>query len=162
MNSKQLLKSWFAVALGVLIASNTVSGIYYDNGDALLVAILLLGIFNSFLKPILMLFSLPFIVLTFGIGIWIINAALFLLAAAIVKGFYVESFISALLGALIVSIIKGITIFFFGGSLDGRSVSVKISRNGRGRTTRGHTRIPKKNRSRRSKLFTSDDDVIDI
>lgn len=96
MDLKQLLKSWVIVAFGVLIASNTASGIHYDSYGTLLVVVILLSACNVFLKPLLMLFSLPFIILTFGIGIWVINALLFLFVGALVSGFYVDSFSSAL------------------------------------------------------------------
>ena len=155
-----LLKNWLVVGLGVLIATGTASGIYYDNGGSLLIAVLLLSIFNSFLKPILMLFSLPFIIFTFGMGIWVINAVLFLLVAALVEGFHVESFISALWGALIISIIKGISLVFFDGLNNGKSVTVRVSRSGRSSTVGSN--MSKKGFPRRSKLFKSDDDVIDI
>ena len=86
MDFKQLLKSWVIIAFGVLIASNTGSGIHYENREALIIAVILLSALNVFLKPVLMLFSLPFIILTFGIGIWIINALLFLFVGMLVSG----------------------------------------------------------------------------
>ena len=82
-----MFKSWVIVAFGVLIASNTASGIHYDSREALIIVVILLSACNVFLKPLLMLFSLPFIILTFGIGIWVINALLFLFVAALVSGF---------------------------------------------------------------------------
>jgi len=63
-----------------------------------------LSFFNAVLKPLLLLFTLPFIVLSLGIGIWIINAILFYFVGRLVDGFYVAGFGSALLGALIVSL----------------------------------------------------------
>ena len=116
MDFKQILKSLIAVFLAVLIASKTASGVYYDSIEAFIVAIILLSIFNIFLKPLLMLFSLPFIVLTFGLGILIINALLFLLVAGMVDGFYVESFVSALWGAFVLGVLNLIATIYFGGS----------------------------------------------
>jgi len=159
MELKQILKSLVAVALAVLIASNTASGIYYDSVEALIASIVLLSIFNSFLKPLLLLFSLPFIILTFGFGILIINALLFLLVAAIVNGFHVETFISALWGALIVSVINLIVTIYFGGAQNAR-INVKINRSGR--FSNGASRLQREDASRRVKSFKQDDDVIDI
>jgi len=68
MDFKQLLKSWAIIAFGVLIASNTGSGIHYESREALIIAVILLSALNVFLKPVLMLFSLPFIILTFASG----------------------------------------------------------------------------------------------
>lgn len=67
---------------------------------------LLLGLFNAFLKPFLVFFALPFVILTLGAGILFINALLFLMAASLVNGFEVSGFTAAFFGALIVSLIN--------------------------------------------------------
>lgn len=162
MDFKQILRSLTAVFLAVLIASNTASGIHYESIEALIVAILLLSVFNVFLKPLLMLFSLPFIVLTFGLGIWIINALLFRLTAAMVNGFYVESFMSALWGALLLSIMNIIAMIYFGGSKNSR-VSVRVQRSGRSPNANIYSDGSKISRkSRAGSSMQKDDDVIDI
>ena len=98
-----MLVRWFVLALGVVISTKIVPGISYDTATTLAVVVLILSLFNAVLKPLLLLFTLPFIVLTLGIGIWIINALLFYFVGRLVDGFYVADFSSALLGALIVS-----------------------------------------------------------
>lgn len=87
MNYVQLAKRWVLIALGVLIASETSSGIYYDSNAALVVAVLFLSLLSVFLRPLLMLVALPFIVLTMGIGIWFINAFLFLMVGGLFQAF---------------------------------------------------------------------------
>ncbi len=99
-----LLVRWSVLALGVTIATKVIPGIYYDTLSTLFVVVLLLSLFNAVLKPLLVLFSLPFIVLTLGLGILLINAVLFMLVGRLVTGFSVESFWSALGGSLIVSL----------------------------------------------------------
>ena len=99
-----LLVRWSVLALGVTIATKIIPGIHYDTISTLIVVVLLLSLFNAVLKPILVLFSLPFIVLTLGVGVLIINALLFLLVGRIVQGFVVDGFWHALGGALIVSL----------------------------------------------------------
>jgi len=99
-----LLVRWLVLALGVALSAAVVPGISYDTGWTLAVAVLLLSFCNAVLKPLLMLFTLPFIVLTLGIGIWLINAFLFLVVGKIVDGFHVSGFGSALVGAAIVSV----------------------------------------------------------
>jgi putative membrane protein len=99
-----LLLRWLILALGVLLSTKLVPGISYDSGSTLVVVVLLLSLCNVILKPLLMLFTLPFIVLTMGLGIWLINAFLFFIVAKLVDGFHVAGFGSALLGALIVSV----------------------------------------------------------
>ncbi|HQY05394.1 MAG TPA: phage holin family protein [Lacunisphaera sp.] len=99
-----LLVRWLVLALGVMLSTKIVPGISYDTGTTLFVVVLLLSLFNAVLKPLLLLFTLPFIVLTLGVGIWLINAVLFYFVGRLVDGFHVASFGSALLGALIVSV----------------------------------------------------------
>jgi len=99
-----LLVRWTILALGVALAATLVPGISYTTGTTLAVVVLLLSLFNAILKPLLLLFTLPFIVLTLGVGVWLINALLLFLVGKLVEGFHVASFGSALLGAAIISI----------------------------------------------------------
>lgn len=152
MELARLIKSWILIALGVLLASNTAAGIHYDDTGALVFAVLLLSLCNVFLKPLLLLFSLPFIILTFGIGIWLINALLFLFVGYLVEGFYVDSFGYALWGALVVSLTGWLaSVLFAGPAARGRSgVNVRVFRSG-GRPSGPAAPKVKK-----------DDDVIDV
>ena len=99
-----LLVRWGVLALGVALAAHIVPGIGYHDFTTLVVVVLLLSFFNLFLKPLLVLFTLPFIVLTMGLGLIVINALLFLFVGWLVKGFYVAGFWSALGGACVVSV----------------------------------------------------------
>jgi putative membrane protein len=99
-----LLVRCTALALGVALSTELVPGISYDSGSTLLVVVLVLVFFNAVLKPLLLLFTLPFIILSLGVGIWIINAVLLILAGRLVTGFHVAGFGSALFGALIISL----------------------------------------------------------
>jgi putative membrane protein len=100
----QLLVRWLVLALGVFLATKLVNGISYDTAGTLLVVVLLLSFFNAILKPLLMLFTLPFILATMGLGIILINALLFLWVGKLVEGFYVASFWTAIKGAIVVSL----------------------------------------------------------
>lgn len=100
----QLLVRWSVLALGVTLATKLVPGIQCNDASTLLIVVVLLGFLNAVLKPLLVLFTLPFIVFTLGLGIVLINAFLFLLVSRVVDGFYVVSFGSAFFGAIIVSI----------------------------------------------------------
>jgi putative membrane protein len=100
----QLIVRWAVLALGVMLATKLVPGIRCDDGPTLIVVVLLLSFFNAILKPLLVLFTLPFILLTMGLGMIVINALLFLFVSRLVEGFYVAGFGSAILGALIVSV----------------------------------------------------------
>jgi putative membrane protein len=106
MNSalSQLFMRWAILALGVTLATKLGIGIRCDSGSTLLVVVVLLSFFNAILKPLMVLFTLPFILLTLGLGMVVINALLFLLVARLVDGFYVASFWSAVGGAIVVSV----------------------------------------------------------
>ena len=156
MDFKRIFKSWLLIALGVLIASHMFAGIHYSDTGALVVAVLLLSLCNVFLKPLLMLFALPFIIMTFGLGIWFINALLFLLVGNLVSGFVVDSFSSALAGALIVSLTSAFANLLFGQS----KVQVRTSRPGA--RSVGPEARPGSNQSQRRHKPLQDDDEIDI
>src|SRR5688572_4458897 len=96
----QLLVRWLVLALGVMLATKIVPGIKCDDGSTLIVVVVLLSFFNAILKPLLVLFTLPFILITMGLGIVVINALLFLLVGELVDGFLVDGFWAALGGSL--------------------------------------------------------------
>jgi putative membrane protein len=104
--------------VGVALSALIVPGITYDSGVTLLVVVALLSLFNAILKPVLVIFTLPFVVLSLGLGIWLINALLFLAVSKLVAGFSVHDFWSALWGAFIVSV----TNFVLSGFLHARRV----------------------------------------
>lgn len=100
----QLLVRWAILALGVMVATKLVPGISCRDGFTLLVVVLLLSFFNAILKPLLVLFTLPFIIVTMGLGVLVINALLFLLVGRLVDGFAVAGFWSAVGGSVVVSL----------------------------------------------------------
>ena len=155
MNHNGLFKTWLLILMGVLFASNILPGIHYQSLHALLLAALLLSLCNVFLKPLLMLFALPFIILTFGLGIWFINAWLFLLVSGLVEGFTVNSFSSALVGAFIVSLTGWMATIIFMPNEKGR-VRVHFGRRG------GVKNRPMSTDPKSSSHKLDGDDVIDI
>lgn len=100
----QLLLRWLVLALGVMLATRLVHGIRCDDGITLLTVVVLLSFFNAIIRPLLVLFTLPFIIVTMGLGLVVINALLFLLVGRIVEGFQVAGFWAAVWGSLVVSV----------------------------------------------------------
>ncbi len=84
-----------------------------DFKTALIVAIVL-GLLNVFVKPILVLFTLPATILSLGLFLFVINAVIILICSNIVEGFKVESFWSALFFSVILSICQSIAYGIFG------------------------------------------------
>ncbi len=83
---------WFITTLAVMAAAWVLPGISYDTTGALIGASLLLGIINAFVRPVLLLLSLPFIIVTMGLFIFVVNALLLLLVSSLVPPFHVDGF----------------------------------------------------------------------
>jgi len=96
---------WLATAMGLWLVTRVVRGIRVRTTSDLLLAALVLGVINAFIRPLLWLLTLPLTVLTFGLFALVINALMLKLAAAMVDGFAVEDFGSALMGALIMALL---------------------------------------------------------
>ena len=102
---KSFLQRWLITTLAVLVATKLVHGIEYQSGVDLLVTSLMLGILNAFLRPLLMLLSLPLLIFTLGLFTLVINALLLLLVSWMLNPhFHVDGFWPAFWGALVISI----------------------------------------------------------
>jgi putative membrane protein len=110
---------WAITTVAVMVASSIIHGIRYDSAASLIGAALLLGIFNAFLRPILLILSAPLILLTLGLFILVVNGLMLLIVPSIVIGFHVDTFASAFWGAIVISVVSWILSAFFRGS-DGR------------------------------------------
>jgi len=105
---KAFFLRWATTTFAVFIAAHIVPGISYETLDALLWAGLLLGILNAVVRPLLLLLSLPLILLTLGLFIPIVNAMLLsFVGGGWIAGFHVESFGSAVFGAIVISLVSG-------------------------------------------------------
>ena len=92
------------VALGLWLATMILPGLYFESAGYLLGAALLLGIVNAIVRPIAVILTLPLTLLTLGLFLLVVNAAMLGLVAALLAGFQISSFWTALGGSLIVSI----------------------------------------------------------
>lgn len=91
-------------------------GIQVSGTLALIFAGIILGLLNAFLRPLLILFTLPLTVLTLGLFIFVINALLLLMTSAMVKGFNISSFWTALAAALVYSALSFVATMFLSDS----------------------------------------------
>ena len=106
---KIFFQRWIISTVAVLVAAFVLRGrIDYGDWVDLLAATLLLGLLNSFLRPLLMLLSLPLLIFTLGLFTIVINAALLLIVSALMgrEHFHVDGFWSAFWGALIISVVS--------------------------------------------------------
>ena len=97
-----------ATALAVLVAAYIIGGVHVDNTGTALIVALVLGLLNSFIKPILIILTIPITIVTLGLFLLVINILIIKLADSLVAGFAVDSWIAALLFSLIVSIVSSI------------------------------------------------------
>ena len=118
------LQRWVITTLAVLVAAWVVPGISYRDAASL--------ILNAFVRPILLLLSLPFLILTLGLFVPVVNALLLLLVADLVPGFRVGGFWDAFWGGLVISI----TSMMVNGLL-GKGPKVEFKRGGSRRRGRG-------------------------
>ncbi len=102
----KFLLNWLVATLAILITAYLLPGITINGLSAALVAALVLGLINAFLKPILIIITLPINILTLGLFTLVINALLVMLASVIVPGFEVANFWWALLFSLVLSIVS--------------------------------------------------------
>jgi len=96
--------SFIGSAIALFLTAYFVAGVSFSDTSALLVATIVVGLVNTFIRPILRLISLPITMVTFGLFALVVNAATFALAAWIVPGFEISSIVAALVGALILSV----------------------------------------------------------
>ena len=110
------LAHWFTTAVALGATAWMLSGVQVDSFTALAVAALVLGFVNAIVRPILVLLTLPFTLVTLGLFYFVINGVAFGLAASLVPGFRVSSFFSAVLGAASNAAFALFVSWFIGGA----------------------------------------------
>lgn len=101
-------------ALGLWLASRIVTGLVIDDPATLLLGAVLLGVVNAVVRPLALILTLPLTVLTLGLFLFVINAAMLALVAWLLPGFHVSGFRAALLGAIVVGLAGWIGSWFVG------------------------------------------------
>lgn len=100
--------------LGLFLASQLLSGVSIEGTGSFILAAFLLGLVNAFVRPLMFVLTLPLTIVTLGLFIFILNAAMFGLVAAMLDNFQVAGFWSALFGAIIVSITSTVASWTIG------------------------------------------------
>jgi putative membrane protein len=101
-------------AAGLWLASALLSGVVIDGIGTLLLAALLLGLVNAIVRPIVVFLTLPITLVTLGLFLLVVNAAMFGLVAALLDKFYVSGFWAAAFGAIIVSLTSIVASWYIG------------------------------------------------
>ena len=100
--------------LGIWLAAYIVPGVSATSTEALVWAAIALGLINAFIRPVLVLLTLPFTIVTLGLFLLILNAGMLNLAGWFVDGFEVVGFWSAVFGAIVISLASGLCSNFIG------------------------------------------------
>jgi putative membrane protein len=100
--------------LGLFLAREIVPGVELQGTGSFILAALLLGIVNSLVRPLAFLMTFPLTIITLGLFIFVLNAAMFGLVAALLDNFSVAGFWSAIFGAIIVSITSTVASWYIG------------------------------------------------
>lgn len=91
-------------ALGLWIAASLISGLGYRDLPSLLLAALLLGLVNAVVRPVLIVLTFPLTLVTFGLFLLVVNAAMLGLVGAMLRGFVVDGFWPAVFGSIVISL----------------------------------------------------------
>ena len=100
--------------LGLFLASRLLPGVWIEGTGNFILAALLLGLVNAVVRPLFFLMTLPLTVVTLGLFIFVLNAAMFGLVAAMLDSFQVAGFWSAIFGAIIVGITSTVASWYIG------------------------------------------------
>jgi putative membrane protein len=100
------LVNWLIYALAIFITAHLLPGVRLSGYAAALATAVVLGLANTFIKPLLLLLTLPLNILTLGLFTLVINALLIMLTSAVVPGFSVAGFWHALLFSLVLTIVN--------------------------------------------------------
>jgi putative membrane protein len=101
-----ILISWILGTITILIVANVLPGVRVAGLSSAVIAAAILGILNALVRPVLVILTLPLTVITLGLFLFVINALMFMLAGSIFRGFKVDSFGTALIASIIVSIVS--------------------------------------------------------
>ncbi len=100
----KIIVRWLLLAAALLLVAQIYSGVVVSSFGSALIAALVIGLFNTLLRPILVLLTLPVTILTLGLFLFIINALMFYFAASVLQGFHVNGFVAALVGSVLYSL----------------------------------------------------------
>ena len=100
----KIIVRWMLLAAALLLVSQLYAGVVVASFGSAMIAALVLGLFNTLVRPLLVLLTLPVTLLTLGLFLFVINALMFWAAAGVLDGFHVTGFSAALIGSLLYSL----------------------------------------------------------
>jgi putative membrane protein len=100
----KIIVRWLLLAAALLLVAHLYTGVVVASFGSALIAAFVLGLFNTLVRPLLVLLTLPVTLLTLGLFLFVINALMFWAAASVLDGFNVRGFSAALIGSLLYSV----------------------------------------------------------
>lgn len=100
----RLLSKWLLSAMALLAVAHLYSGVEVQSFGSALIAAVVIGLFNTLLRPVLVILTLPVTLITLGLFLFVINALMFWWAAGLLDGFQVRDFSAALIGSLLYTV----------------------------------------------------------
>jgi putative membrane protein len=100
----KLLSKWLLSAMALLAVAHLYSGVEVQSFGSALIAAVVIGLFNTLLRPVLVILTLPVTLITLGLFLFVINALMFWCAAGLLDGFQVRDFSAALIGSLLYTV----------------------------------------------------------
>lgn len=102
-------------ALALLATAYIVPGFKVENFTTAVLAAIVLGVVNTFIKPILSLITAPLTIITLGLFSFVVNAVVLFIVSAVVKGVVIDGWVTAILGAIVLSVVSTILNSIFKG-----------------------------------------------
>lgn len=103
-----ILARWLVSALALMATAYLVPGISVSSFYAALIVALVVGFLNAIVRPILIILTLPITILTFGLFVLVINGAMLMIASSLIDGFHVDTWVGAIVGALVMAVMSWI------------------------------------------------------
>lgn len=102
----KILANWVVNALALFIVSKIITGIRLQDFWSALMAVAVIGLVNTLIKPVLLFLTFPITILTLGLFTFVVNAFMLILASSLTPGFKVDGFGTALLGSILLSLVS--------------------------------------------------------
>ena len=112
----KLLARILLSAIAVIVIANFMSSVQVDDYKTAIIVAVILSLLNAFVKPIMVIFTFPVTVLTFGLFLLVINAIIIFMAGSLIDGFSVDGWISAIIFSFLLSLLESFLFSIMGDS----------------------------------------------
>ncbi len=135
MFKKGMIIRWLILTAAIMLTSYLLEGIHVSGFFSALFAAVILSLLNVFFRPVLIILTLPFNILTLGLFTFVINAVLLMMVSGVISGFVVRDFWAALWGSLLISLVNAVLSLFISdqGKVERVSSTIEMKKTGKNR-----------------------------